>query len=133
MSFSTELLLSTILLSFSLAIGCDRGSTGSLIRPTEEHIEILTIGPYTKSCQGLIEQQCFLEFNEERQRWELFYEGIQGFDFKPGYIYTLKVRLEERDPDIQDVGRYAYYLVELLNKEVASVDEGLHENCNCRC
>ena len=38
-----------------------------------------------------------MEYNEEAQRWEFFYDGIEGFVFEPGYIYTLEVRLEERE------------------------------------
>lgn len=52
-----------------------------------------------------------------------FYDGIKGFDYEPGYIWTLKVRLEDRGTEIQDVGRYAYHLVEVISKETASVDE----------
>ena len=126
MPFSTKRLLSiTTLILLSLTIGCDRETTraGTLITPNEENIELLTIGPYTETCQGFIEQTCFLEFNEESQEWEFFYESIQGFDYEPGYIYQLKVRLEDRGTDIQDVGRYAYHLVEVISKEAASVDE----------
>lgn len=112
-SLSTSQIIPTILVFLLLTIGCDR----------DEHIETLIIGPYTETCQGFIEQQCYLEFNAESQKWEFFYESIQGFDFEPGYIYTLKVRLEDRGTEIQDVGRYAYHLVEVLGKEEASVDE----------
>lgn len=111
--FLTKYISLLILILLFLTIGCDR----------DEHIETLIIGPYTQTCQGFIEQECYLEFNEESQRWEFFYENIQGFDFEPGYIYTLKVRLEDRGTEIQDVGRYAYHLVEVLSKEEASVDE----------
>ena len=121
MSFPTKPILPITLILFALIIGCDRA--GSLIAPEEEHIETLIIGPYTETCQGFIEQQCYLEFNEESQNWEFFYDNIQGLDFEPGYIYTLKVRLEDRGTEIQDVGRYAYHLVEVLSKEEASVDE----------
>ena len=69
-----------------------------------------------------------MEFNEESQQWEFFYEGIRGFDFEPGFIYRLKVSLHERDGGIQDVGRYEYRLVEVLSKEEASVDEDRREN-----
>lgn len=117
----TKLIISITLILLILTIGCER--TGSLITPDKEHIEIITIGPYTETCQGFIEQQCYLEFNEERQAWEFFYESIRGFDFEPGYIYKLKVRLEDRGTEIQDVGRYAYHLVEILSKEEASVEE----------
>ena len=89
----------------------------------DERIETLIIGPYKVDCVGAFEQECYLEFNEESQEWHFFYESIQGFDFEPGYIYKLKVRLEDRGTEIQDVGRYAYHLIEVLSEEEASVDE----------
>ena len=108
-----KLILPIILIILSVIIGCGRC----------EHIETLIIGPYKTTCVGAFEQECYLEFNEESQEWHFFYEGIQGFDFMPGYIYTLKVRLEDRGTEIQDVGRYAYHLVAVIDKEEASVDE----------
>ena len=113
MRFLTKHFLSIILIFLSLTVGCG----------WDEHIETLIIGPYKVDCVGAFEQECYLEFNEERQRWEFFYEGIQGFDFEPGFIWTLKVSLHEREEGIQDVGRYEYRLVEVLDKEAASVDE----------
>ena len=113
MSFPTKLLIPITSYLIALSIGCG----------WDNHIETLIIGPYTQTCQGFIEQQCYLEFNEESQEWEFFYESIRGFDFEPGFIYTLKVRLEDRGTEIQDVGRYAYHLVEVIDKEAASIDE----------
>ena len=98
-----------------LGAGCEDQRT-----PRDENVEILTIGPYIETCQGFIEQACFLEYNEENQQWELFYEEIQGFNFESGFVYTLEVRLEDRGTDIQDVGRYAYHLVEILSKREVS-------------
>ncbi len=126
----TKLLIPIALLLLSFTIGCGRDRTLKIGRSTDEMIETLIIGPYTQTCQGFIEQQCYLEFNEESQEWEFFYESIQGFDFEPGYIYKLKVRLEDRGTEIQDVGRYAYHLVEVLSKEAAPVDERPPENCS---
>ena len=88
----------------------------------EEHIEIITIGPYTKRCQGFVEQDCYLEYNEDSERWEFFYESIQGFDFELGFVYTLEVRLEDRGTEIQDVGRYAYHLITVVEKKKAPDD-----------
>ena len=63
----------------------------------EEHIEIITIGPHIQTCYGAHgERDCMMEYNEDSGRWEFFYEGIQGFEFEPGFIYTLEVRLEDR-------------------------------------
>ena len=116
-------IVSITLILLSLTIGC--GRTDTLITSTQKNIETITIGPYTETCQGFhpVDQQCYLEFDEESQEWEFFYENIQGFDFEPGYIWTLKVRLKDRGAGIQDAGRYAYHLIEVLSKEAASVDE----------
>ena len=113
MPFPTKLIFLTILIILSLIIGCNR----------DEHIETLIIGPYRTECPSFSGSDCYLEFNEESQEWHFFYEGIVGFDFEPGFIYTLKVSLHEREEGIQDVGRYEYRLVEVLDKEAASVDE----------
>ena len=88
----------------------------------EEHIKTITIGPSIRRCQGFIEQDCFMEFNQESGQWEFFYEAIQGFDFEPGFIYTLRVRLEDRGTEIQDVGRYSYHLVKIIDKQTAPLD-----------
>jgi hypothetical protein len=59
---------------------------------------------------------------EGSSRWEFFFDGVKGFDFEPGFIYTLEVRLEDRGPYIQDVGGYAYHLVEIIEKKKAPED-----------
>ena len=89
----------------------------------EEHIEIITIGPYTELCHdAFFDRDCLVEYNEDKGRWGFFYESIQGFDFEPGFIYTLEVRLEDRGTEIQDVGRYAYHLVKIIAKTKAPDD-----------
>ncbi len=86
-----------------------------------DHVETLTLGPYAVRCQGFVEQDCFLEYNADSGRWEFFYESIQGFNFEPGYFYTLEVRLEDRGP-IQDAGRYSYHLIKVIEKKEAPDD-----------
>ena len=88
----------------------------------QEHTEILVLGPYTQRCFGPFEQDCFMEYNEEAGQWHFFYDGIEGFDFEPGYIYTLEVRLEEREAGLQDVGRYSYHLIKIVDKVKAPDD-----------
>lgn len=113
----------TLILLF-LTLGCNRDagekSEMLIIGPLTE---ILIIGPYKTDCVGAHPQECYLEYNEEAEAWHFFYEGIQGFEYEEGYIYTLKVSLHERAEGIQDVGRYAYRLVEIISKEEAPVDE----------
>jgi len=123
MLFPAKLVIPITLFILALSTGCGREGTLKTVTSLDGKVETLIIGPYTETCQGFIEQQCYLEFNEESQAWEFFYESIKGFDFTPGYIYKLKVRLEDQGTEIQDVGRYAYHLVEVISKTEASVDE----------
>ena len=111
-----------LILALLFLSACDADNPSPSMIVEEDHIEIITIGPYIRRCQGLVEQDCYLEYNEVLERWEFFYESIQGFDFEPGYIYTLEVSLEERDERIQDVGRYAYHLVRVIEKKQAPDD-----------
>lgn len=114
---------------FAILVGCGTDSEfknpcpGSWISRCGPNTEILIIGPYKTTCIGAFEQACYLEFNEESRQWEFFYDGIQGFEFEPGFIWTLKVSLHEYSGDIQDVGLYEYRLIEVLSQEEASVDE----------
>jgi hypothetical protein len=121
-SLNNTKMLFVLVFALFLLSACGVENPFSLLVDEGEHIEIITIGPYTERCQGFIEQDCYLEYNEESDRWEFFYEGIQGFDFEPGFIYTLEVRLEDRGTEIQDVGRYAYHLVKVIEKKKAPDD-----------
>ena len=124
MPLPPKLIFPITLILLSFVIGCDQETVvESLIGSGEDNIEILIIGPYKTKCVGAFEQECHLEFNEESQEWHFFYEGIVGFDFEPGFIYTLLVSLHKRDERIADVGPYEYRLVAVLSKEEASVDE----------
>ena len=112
-----------LILALLFLSACDAANT--LFPPVrgEEYIEIISIGPYIQTCYGAHgERDCLMEYNEASGQWEFFYESIQGFDFEPGFIYTLEVRLEDRGPDIQDVGRYAYHLVKIIEKKKAPDD-----------
>ena len=112
-----------LILALLFLSACSRENPLSSLVGGEEHIEIITIGPYTERCHGAhFERDCLMEYNEDSGRWEFFYEGIKGFDFEPGFIYTLEVRLEDRGTEIQDVGRYAYYLVKVIEKKKAPED-----------
>ncbi len=118
-----QLLFATIVFLF-ITIGCTQDKNiGTVVTPEADMIETIIIGPYRTDCVGAFPQECYLEFNEEAGEWHFFYEGIQGFDYEEGFIWTLKVSLHERPEGIQDVGRYEYRLVEVLKKEEASVDE----------
>lgn len=59
----------------------------------------LIIGPQLVDCVGEGPQQCMqVKFNPDEE-WQLFYNQIEGFDYQPGYRYTVLVeQLEVQNP-----------------------------------
>lgn len=93
---------------------------GCMSNPSTSSEKTLVIGPERMTCQGFIEKECLVARNEATGKWEFFYEEIEGFTHVPGFIYTLEVRLTDRGAEIQDVGRYAYALVRVVDRERVS-------------
>ena len=118
-----KLLLSFALLLFISACGNENVTDG------EDLTKIITIGPYIERCQGFfigsdipVDFDCYLEFNADSADWQFLCEPIHGFDFESGYIYTLEVKLEDRGEEIQDVGRYTYHFVKIIEERKAPDD-----------
>ena len=77
----------------------------------------VTVGPALAKCYGVGLQSCMVVDGG------LFYDGIEGFDFEAGYDYRLRIGIYDpwngKEPP-QDAGRYAYRLLEQLEKTRAS-------------
>jgi hypothetical protein len=83
--------------------------------------EILTlyVAPERRECVGVVVQQCLLVRKSPGAEWELFYDTIQGFDYKPGFHYALRVeRRRVADPP-QDSSAYEWRLIEVLEQRPA--------------
>ncbi len=105
-----------LLLSLLFFISC---SESSIEAEAEIEGTLFRVNSYTVTCQGLILQECLLIQRGEAigtQDWTYLYDGINGFEFVPGFIYTLDVKITERDPVPQDVGKYEYALIKILSK-----------------
>ena len=94
--------------------GCG-GSTGPGEPTYLETLEV-TVGPTLAKCYGVGLRSCMVV------NGRLFYDGIEGFEYEPGYDYRL--RIGKYDPwdggePPQDAGRYAYRLLEQLEKTPA--------------
>ncbi|WP_178983937.1 DUF4377 domain-containing protein [Winogradskyella helgolandensis] len=48
------------------------------------------------------------------ESWNNLYSSIEGFDYAPGYIYDLSVRIDQIGNPAADAGSYKYTLVEVL-------------------
>lgn len=73
---------------------------------------------YKLECQGFILQECYLVIEGDaipNGEWTYFYEDIAGCEYTPGFRYTIEVVKTERNPVPQDIGRYQYSFLNLIN------------------
>jgi hypothetical protein len=94
--------------------GCDRSTEPN--GPGYLEIREVTVGPTLAKCYGVGLQSCMVVDGE------FFYGRIGGFEYEAGYDYRL--RIGKYDPwggqePPQDAGRYAYRLLEQLEKTPA--------------
>ncbi|HEY9646247.1 MAG TPA: META domain-containing protein [Chroococcidiopsis sp.] len=63
------------------------GQTGS--RPDTERV--IYVAPTTVDCYGTTRQQCLQIRDTPSDRWTVFYGSIEGFNYRAGYTYQLRV------------------------------------------
>lgn len=72
-------------------------------------------------CMGVGPMTCFqIQKSEsiESDKWELFYDQIEGFSYEPGNLYQVNVEITEKPKPIPaDASSLSYKLVEVLSKE----------------
>ena len=86
----------------------------------DTRITRLLIESYTTECQGFILQECYLVKEGDAIQdgeWTYFYDTIEGFDYSPGFRYTIEVIKKERNPPPQDIGKYQYTFLNLISKK----------------
>ncbi|MCR9014068.1 DUF4377 domain-containing protein [Aquiflexum gelatinilyticum] len=86
---------------------------------TEE--KVFWINSTKLPCQGVGPMTC-LQIQEspeiEDGKWNNFYSNIEGFEYKPGNIYRIKVRVEQLPPPIPaDASSLRYTLIEVISEK----------------
>ena len=94
---------------------CDRSTDP--VEPRFLETRVVTVGPTLAKCYGVGQRSCMVVDGD------LFYDAIEGFEYEAGYNYRL--RIGKYDPwgggePPQDAGRYAYRLLEQLEKTPAT-------------
>ena len=77
------LLISLIALTL---VGCDQLGLNE-----ESNLKTVYVGPERVDCEGEGPQTCYLIKENPEDDWSLYYYGIDGFDYEPGYEYELIV------------------------------------------
>lgn len=81
---------------------------------------ILHVAPYTSACIGAGPMDCLRVRSDNEANFQLFYNHIEGFDFEPGYNYTLRVKIEEVASPPADGSSQRYTLLEVVSKEAVN-------------
>lgn len=79
-------------------------------------IKEIEVGPKLIPCQGVAPMQCLQVKHVGDKSWSLHYEAIEGFDYKPGFIYRLKIAEMERDDAPADRSTIIWKLVSVISK-----------------
>ncbi len=97
----------------------------SISEPTTETV-VMMVNSSKVPCVGEAPQEClqvkYISGDRASDDWENFYSNIAGFEYIPGNIYTIEVKLTHLDPSTVPAGASSiqYELVEI--KEVTPAE-----------
>jgi hypothetical protein len=89
------------------------------ITGTNERVFNLEVAEQQVPCVGVAPQQCLQVRDRPDAPWTLFYDGIEGFTYEPGFRYLLRVAVREVPNPPADGSSLAYRLVDVLAKTAA--------------
>jgi hypothetical protein len=92
---------------------------GTIVEPAEATLTMY-VGPQQVDCQGMMPQKCLLVRFDPGEPWLWFYDAVQGFDFEPGFHYTLLVRRRTIRNPPQDSSSMEWFLIAVVSKEPAA-------------
>ncbi|WP_107312824.1 DUF4377 domain-containing protein [Burkholderia metallica] len=97
MIHTTRMLLGAAIIAGStLVAGCqtDAAATApNAARPADGKAVTRTVyvAPQSARCTGVAPMECLQVRSSPNEPWSLWYAGIEGFAYQPGYLYTLEV------------------------------------------
>lgn len=76
----------------------------------------MQVAPARVACQGFIPQECLRVRTPPSSEWTLFYDNIEGFDYQPGFIYTISVARRTLEAPPSDGSSFVYRLLKVVSK-----------------
>jgi hypothetical protein len=110
-----SLLLALFLVATSTLAAC------SVITGSDERRITMLVGPVQADCTGAFAQKCLVVKENGAAEWTYFYDVIEGFDWQPGYEYTLIVAVREIENPPADGSSLAYRLIRVVKKTPATL------------
>lgn len=93
---------------------------------TSQNQVLLKVASAQVDCIGVAPQKCLLVQEVEDVQtvvnpdWAFFYSNIEGFDYEPGYEYTLRIDKAHRDQVAADQSSIIYRLVDVVDKKATT-------------
>lgn len=103
-----------LLLLLLLAVACTPGTTQPAGPEATAETITMWIGAEPVDCDGVAPQTCLQVKFAEDGEWQLFYDSIAGFEYKPGFAYELKVNKTVVADPPADSSSIGYELVEVV-------------------
>jgi heat shock protein HslJ len=83
--------------------------------------KLIWVNSSKQPCTGVGPMNCLqVQYGEQIEEgdWKNFYNEIEGFNYQPGNIYQIKVRIEKLpEPIPADASSLAYKLIEIVSQE----------------
>jgi len=76
----------------------------------------LKVAPQLIDCMGVGPMRCMLVKMDEQQNWSAHYDNIEGFNFVPGFEYSLLVRITWIDKPPADGSSMRFTLLRELSR-----------------
>lgn len=104
---------------FLLLAGCnDAISTESAnTTPSAGTTKTLLVDSQLYDCVGVAPMKCMKVKELPSGEWSLFYQNIDGFEYKVGTEYTLKVNVTDIPNPPADAPSVKYTLIEVVDKK----------------
>ncbi|MCA8251829.1 DUF4377 domain-containing protein [Burkholderia sp. AU31624] len=93
---SRTLLGAAVIAGSTLLAGCQTDAVAtqpSAVRPADSKpvTKTVYVAPQSARCTGVAPMECLQVRNSPNEPWSLWYAGIEGFAYQPGYLYTLEI------------------------------------------
>ncbi|CAG2342565.1 MULTISPECIES: DUF4377 domain-containing protein [Burkholderia cepacia complex] len=90
------LLGAAVIAGSTLVAGCQTDAAAiapSAARPADGTpvTKTVYVAPQSARCTGVAPAECLQVRSSPSEPWSLWYAGIEGFAYQPGYLYTLEV------------------------------------------
>ncbi|KML47099.1 hypothetical protein VL15_33295 [Burkholderia cepacia] len=93
---SRTLLGAAVIAGSTLLAGCQTNAAvtaSNAARPADGRPVTRTVyvAPQSARCTGVAPMECLQVRSSPSEPWSLWYAGIEGFAYQPGYLYTLEI------------------------------------------